>query len=278
MSALFGYPGLRRRHPLWIHGHRGSASTRPENTMASFEEAVGAGVEFIELDLHLSADGVPVVFHDEYVSSRVCRDTHGRPIRKKLAVRLLSAEALGAYDVGTVRPKKFRSWHEAPGQKIPLFADVCAWIARQEPAVGLNVELKMGKEPERLRPDPDEFARKVVSLIGKHGLSGRVQLQSFYPDMVAALRAAAPAERVSYLVDRGTRWVARAKTLGADAVGPHFRLLTPKLVAACHGAGLGVVPWTVNEPVHWHKLLGWGVDGLITDYPRKLVQWISQYN
>lgn len=277
MSA-FGYKGLRRRYPLWVHGHRGSASTLPENTMASFQEAVAAGAELVELDLHLTSDGVPVVFHDEYVSSRTCRDLNGRPVKKKIAVRSLSAEALGAYDVGSVRPKKFRAWHEAPGQKIPLLAEVCAWAAKQTPAIGLNVELKMGKEPKELRPDPEEFARTVVSIVQGHGLSGRVQLQSFHPGMVAALRVAAPAERVCYLVDRGTRWVPRAQKLGVDAVGPRFRLLTPKLVAACHAAGLGVVPWTVNEAKHWHRLLGWGVDGLITDYPRKLVQWISQYN
>jgi glycerophosphoryl diester phosphodiesterase len=272
------YSGLRRRHRIWVHGHRGSASTHPENTLASFQEGQKAGADLIELDVHLSADGIPVVFHDEMLSARLCRDSLGKRLRRRVALRRLRFEQLCEYDVGTIGPRRFKDWRPVPGSRIPSLDALCAWSARQTPALGLNIEIKMGGEPVVLRPDPDEFAIKVLEVIRRHGLEGRVQLQSFYPDMVAALRREAPREKVSLLVDRGVRWIAQAVRLGVDMVGPRFRLLDAKAIANCHGEGLAVVPWTVNHEVHWERLVRWGVDGIITDYPRKLVQFLSRYN
>ncbi len=270
------FAGLRRRNRIWVHGHRGSASTHPENTLASFQEGYRAGADFVELDVHLSADGVPVVFHDEILSPRVCRDGLGKKLKKKIAIRRLTFEELASYEVGLVAPRKFPDWKAVPGERISRLDAVCAWAAKQSPAVGLNIEIKMGGEPVALRPDPQEFAQRVVEIVKAQGLVGRVQLQSFYPDMVAALRQAAPQEKVSLLVDRGLRWFKLAKRLGVDLVGPRFRLLDPEIVAACHAEGLAVVPWTVNLETHWERLIHWGVDGLITDYPRKLVHYLSR--
>lgn len=272
------YGGLSRRHRLWVHGHRGSASTHPENTLASFQEGYRAGADLIELDIHLSADGIPVVFHDEMLSARVCRDSLGKKLKKKIAIRRLTFEELLKYEVGLVAPRKFPDWKAVPGERISRLDAVCAWAAAQAPAVGLNIEFKIGGEPKALRPDAEEFAEKVMKITKAAGLEGRVQLQSFNIDMVSALRRAAPKEKVSLLVDRGVRWLAVAKRLGVDMVGPRFRLLDPEIVATCHSEGLAVVPWTVNLETHWERLVHWGVDGLITDYPRKLVQFLSRYN
>lgn len=276
--SFLKYAGLARRHRVWVHGHRGSASSHPENTAISFEEGAKAGSELVELDVHLSADGIPVVFHDEMISNRVCRDLQGRKLRRKLAVRKLTVEQLGLYDIGSVKPRKFPGWHHCPGERIQTLDTICAWAARQNPAVGLNIEIKMGGEPLKLRPDPDEFAEAVTASVKKHNLLGRVQLQSFYPQAVASLSRTAPQEKISLLVDRGVKWIPLAKKLGASVVGPRFRLLDRKLIASCHAEGLAVVPWTVNKELHWKRLVEWGVDGLITDYPRKLVQFLSRYN
>ncbi len=272
------YGALKKRNRVWVHGHRGSASSHPENTMVSFQEGYRAGADLVELDVHLSADGVPMVFHDEMISPRVCRDNVGRRPARKIAVRRLTADELGHYFVGSVAPRKFKDWKPHSNERIPTLDAVCAWAAAQDPAVGLNIEVKMGGEPLKLRPDPDEFAEKVVAVVKARGLTGRVQLQSFYPGMVKALRRAAPLENVSLLVDRRPRWLALAKKLGVKMVGPRFRLLTKDVVAACHDEGIAVVPWTVNLEVHWAKLVHWGIDGLITDYPRKLVHFLSKYN
>jgi len=275
------YAALKKRNRVWVHGHRGSASSHPENTLASFQEGYRAGADLIELDVHLSSDGVPVVFHDEMISPRVCREESGKRPARKIAVRRLTLEQLGLYHVGSVSPRKsrkFTDWRPVAGERIPTLDAVCSWAAAQDPAVGLNIEIKMGGEPLKLRPDPDEFAEKVVAVVKQRGLSGRVQLQSFFPDMVKALVRAAPQENVSFLIDRRPRWLPFAKRLGVKMVGPRFKLLTKEIVAACHEEGIAVVPWTVNLEVHWARLVHWGIDGLITDYPRKLVQFLSKYN
>src|SRR5687768_6511398 len=101
---------IRQKNRIGVHGHRGSRGTHPENTFAGFREALAAGADFFELDLHLSADDVPIVFHDPVVTERVCK------IETPTPVRLLKAKDLREIECGS-------------GEKIPTFEAVLKWVA-----------------------------------------------------------------------------------------------------------------------------------------------------
>ena len=79
-----------QRSKVVVHGHRGSRGTRPENTLPAFEEGARVGADFLELDVHLSKDDVPIVSHDPVISGKLCRDEHGNIVKTPTRIRDLT--------------------------------------------------------------------------------------------------------------------------------------------------------------------------------------------
>jgi len=246
-----------------IHGHRGSRGTHPENCLLSFKEAFAAGADFFELDTHLTKDEVPIVFHDAEVGPRVCLGQAQRLVRD------LSMSELVDIDCGSVPQPNFPDQKTYPGEKIPTLQTVLEWVASTPAPFGVNIEIKMSAG------DPGHFARSVLQLLGKFGLSRRAIVQSFDFRPLVETRRLDPKLFVSCLFERRADFVEEARQVGANAIGPHFSLLTQDIVERAHGAGLQVVPWTVNTEKEWEQVLALRVDGIITDYPRKLKAFLG---
>lgn len=241
-----------------IHGHRGSRGTHPENIIPSFDEAFQADAAFFELDTHLSKDDVPVVFHDDVVGPRVCKGQAKRPLRE------LTSEELTQIDCGSVPQAGFPGQQLCPGEKIPTLDGVLKWVASKPAPFGVNIEIKMSAG------DPILFARKVLDLVEKYGLGKRCVIQSFDFRPLVETRRLDKSVFVSCLFERSANFVEEALRVGANAIGPHFELLERGVVVAAHARGLKVLPWTVNTEKDWRRVIDLGVDGIITDYPRKL--------
>ena len=239
--------------PLRI-GHRGAAGEAPENTIASFDLAWRQGVDGVEFDVQLSADGVPMVIHDAYLR----RTTSGGGW-----VHEHRASVLRRLDAGSWfnRRHRLRARERYAGVRIPLLAEVLQWVkARQLMAF---VEIK------DYRPDA---VAKVVQEIERAGVWHLTRIVSFDPLALQQVKDLSGQARVGLDFSGRLLPVRRALALGAEALLPHWAIASRGLIRRAHQAGLQVFPWTVNYPTHMRRKILDGVDGLITNYPGRLAQ------
>jgi glycerophosphoryl diester phosphodiesterase len=281
-------------HALDLQGHRGARGLAPENTLPAFERALATGVETLELDIGVTADGVVVVAHDPFLNPALTRDGAGQWLREPgPTIRSLTLQQLRSYDVGRIRPDSAyaRSFpHQQPqdGTRIPTLASVFALAADRGAPVRFSIETKI--DPNR--PDdtvaPDSMATALLQAVRAAGMSERVSIQSFDWRTLRIIQERAPGIPTVCLTARTSnadstadaRWTAGlriadhgnsvprlAKAAGCATWSPNAGALTRATLKEAQDAGLKVVPWTVNEPADMDRLIAWGVDGLITDYP-----------
>ncbi|HET7875859.1 MAG TPA: glycerophosphodiester phosphodiesterase family protein [Methylomirabilota bacterium] len=228
--------------PLVI-AHRGASADAPENTIAAFELALEQGADAIELDVHLSRDNHPVVIHDFTLE----RTTDGSgPVRER------SARELKRLDAGGWHGSRFR------GQRVQMLHEV---LERFRDRTRLWIELKGGSE---LYPGIEE---RVVSLLEIYDALDRALVQSFDRAALGRIRELNREVRLGALVAQGPLEPAMAARTGVHAMCPGVDLLTEEGAAAIRAAGLSCYVWTVNEPAQVDRLVGWGVNGIITDRP-----------
>jgi glycerophosphoryl diester phosphodiesterase len=246
-------PELYSRTPL-ILGHRGASADAPENTLAAFGQALVQGADGFELDVTLSADGVPVVIHDDTLD----RTTNGRgPVGAQTVAALKKLEA--------GFPDRFSA--RFAGERVPTLDEVLGSFGRQ---ALINLELKHDRSPGR------RLAAEVVALVHAHRLSSRVILSSFQFSNLRRVRALDPGLPIGPLYAsalggaRLVRWLAAG--LRPEAHHPGCYTLRPEAVDWYHQNGLRVNTWTVNEEADLRRLAEAGVDGIITDYPGRAVR------
>ncbi len=255
---------------IQVHGHRGARAMRPENTMPAFEYAIAQGVDALELDMAVTKDSVIVVSHDPLLQSPVCNGP-----RDKVAIHELTLAEVRQWDCGAKQNPAFPKQQVVPGTRIPTLEDVFA-LAPQGKFL-FNIETKSFAQRPQLSPPPEEFARMVLALVRKHRLEARVVVQSFDFRTLVAMKTLAPEIRLSALYSGAPRsFVAIAREAGAVIVSPEAKLVTVEQVRAAHAAGLAVLPWTVNMPAEWERMVTAGVDGIISDDPAALIAWLKE--
>jgi glycerophosphoryl diester phosphodiesterase len=222
--------------------HRGASSRFPENTLKAFAAAMDAGAQMCELDVHLTIDGTVVVIHDETVE----RTTDGRG-----AVRSMTLEELKRLDAG------IRFGGEFAGERIPTLEEV---MTLAEGRCGLNIEIKSAG-----------VERKVCELIVGRRALATAMISSFDWDALAVVRHFQPRVRVGLLASQWpARLVGAAFELKAESINPRSDIVTEDLCIAAHERNLSVYTWTVDEPAEMRRLIAFGVDGIMTNYPERL--------
>jgi glycerophosphoryl diester phosphodiesterase len=286
-------PGAQRAFDL--QAHRGGRALAPENTLAAFTNAMEMGVDTLELDIGLTADGVVVISHDTVLNPDHTRDASGAFLAAKgPALRSLRLSQLQAYDVGRIDPatsygKQFAKQLVSDGERIPTLAALFERVReRGATQVRFNIETKLDPtRPDETAP-PDEMVRALLTEIDKYGMAPRVTIQSFDWRTLALVGQRAPQMRRAYLTSARTlkdsRWTsglrledfgsaprlvkaAAAESKGAVIWSPAFNDLTAAQVKEAQSFGFQVVPWTVNQRADMAKLMDWKVDGIITDDP-----------
>ncbi|HEX2539621.1 MAG TPA: glycerophosphodiester phosphodiesterase [Caldimonas sp.] len=277
-----------------LQGHRGARGLEPENTLAAFERALAIGVTTLEMDAAVTADGVVVVSHDPALNPAITRDAQGRWLsgRGPLIRRSTFAE-LQAYDVGRIDPsssyaREFATQQPRDGQRLPRLADVFERVkALGAHDVRFDIETKINptRPDDTLEPEP--FVRALLAVIHEAGMTRRVMVQSFDWRTLQLLQKLEPAIETVYLTSRrdaleSGAWTAglqlkdfesvahMVKASGGRTWAPNFTTLTHDAVKSAQALGLKVVPWTVNHAADADRLIGWGVDGIISDYPDRI--------
>ncbi len=247
-------PTLRARYaeaartgrPL-VGGHRGNPAEHPENTLASFRSAIALGVDMIECDVHLSADGRMVVIHDHTVD----RTTDGTGM-----VRDLTWAELEKLDAGGE-------------QRLPLLEEVID-LAR-ESGVGLCVEIKQIPVPY---PGLEE---KVVAALRERDFVDQAAVISFYHPSCRRLKEIEPRLQVGIL--EGARPIDPVRLLeeaGADIFAPHYGAVDPELVAAVHRSSRVVGVWTVDDAASVMWCRHCRPDSVFTNRPRSIAPLLRE--
>jgi glycerophosphoryl diester phosphodiesterase len=230
-----------------VIAHRGASTAAPANTMAAFDKAVELGTDGIEFDVHLSADGVPVVIHDFAVDATT--DCSGRVAEMTLA-------QLKQLDAGSY----FDPAHA--GERIPTLEEVLQAFGNR---LLLNVELKSTS----LRGNGLE--RAVIALVEKYGLGSRVLFSSFNPFSLRRAKKIAPHIRAGLLyapnlpLPLSHAWL--APLFPHEARHPEHTMVDAHYMAWAHRRGYRVNTWTVDDPNEMRRLIALGVDGIITNVP-----------
>ncbi|MGW7417064.1 glycerophosphodiester phosphodiesterase [Streptomyces sp. NPDC054863] len=211
-------------------GHRGVMGVEPENTLSSFLHAQQAGMDVIELDLHLSKDGGLVVMHDADVDRTT--DGHG-------PVSAMSLAELRALDAGG-------------GQQVPLFEEVLDAVSAP-----LQAEIK-----------DVAVAQALAELMHRRGLVERVEVLSFHDEALARTSALVPGVRTALVAQfYGPEVVDRALAVGAGAVVLELQRLTQETVRRAHAEKLRVIGWVVNTAEELRLAHALELDGVTTDFP-----------
>ena len=278
-------------------GHRGARGLAPENTLPAFERALEIGVNTLELDIGVTADGTVVVAHDPYLNPAITRDASGRWLAGKgPTLRSLTLAQLQAYDVGRINPdtpyaKTFSTQVPRDGTRVPTLASLFALVRdRGIHDVRFNIETKINPTQPDETVNPEQMVRALLNTVREAGLTRRVTIQSFDWRTLQIVQGVEPAIPTVYLsiqtanTDniRDGAWTAgfriaehgsvpkMVKAAGGAVWSPNGGAVTEALVKEAQGIGLKVIPWTINNPADMERLIGWGVDGIITDYPDRL--------
>ncbi|MGW3913384.1 glycerophosphodiester phosphodiesterase [Streptomyces sp. NPDC005070] len=211
-------------------GHRGVMGVEPENTLRSFTAAQNAGLDLIELDLHLSKDGALVVMHD----AEVDRTTDGTgPIADKTLAELRTLDA-------------------GRGERVPVFEEVLEAVRTP-----LQAEIK-----------DVAAARALAEVMHRKDLVGRVEVSSFHDEAIAEIARLVPGVRTALIASRyGTDVVDRAVEAGSATVCLNIRRLSLEVVEHARKADLKIIGWIVNTQDHLRLVRALELDGATTDYP-----------
>jgi glycerophosphoryl diester phosphodiesterase len=230
-----------------VFGHRGAKAYAPMNTIPAFELAMQQGAHGVELDVHRSKDGYPVILHDFEIDETTNGSGH---------ITAMTLAELKALDAG--------SWFSAAyaGVQIPTLDEVFEAVGRQ---IFVNVEIKSESV------ETDGVEQVVADCIRRHNMQQRVLLSSFNPMTLMRFRALLPAVPVGFLFEEEYVFEARSAMNDSgftyEAYHPHHPLIDEALVAAHKAAGRIINTWTVNDPQRAVELVKLGVSGIITDNP-----------
>lgn len=286
-----------------LQGHRGARALAPENTLAGFSRALSIGVSTLELDVVLSADGVPVVAHDLAPNPDITRNRQGRWLQSAGTPFVRQTwRDIRQWDVGRINPasryaREFPDQQPVDGARMPSLAEVYRLVKRLgADHVHLSIETKIDPRRPQASSDPRRLVQAVLQVTREHGMLARTRLQSFDWRTLDVARRLEPSWPRVYLTARlprfdtlaGTAWTggrrlsdhgsvpALVRAAGGRIWSPHHTDLDQATLAEARELGLQVIPWTVNEIADMERLIDQGVDGLITDRPDRLRQVMSQ--
>lgn len=271
-----------------VQAHRGGMALMPENTIPAMINAVKLGAKTLELDCIITADQQVVVSHDAYMSSEFMRKPDGSDItkgeEKSLALYKMPYDSIRKYDAGTKPHPRFPQQKKMMVHR-PLLTDLIdsveAYVqAHHLKPVFYNMETKSSPDGDGIyNPGPAEFVARVMEVINRKKITARVIIQSFDIRTLQDLHRNYPAQKTALLIGNTNSFSANIEKLGfiPAIYSPNHQLVTPALVKEAHLKKVAVIPWTVDDESELKKLISWGVDGIISNAPDKLVKLAGSY-
>jgi glycerophosphoryl diester phosphodiesterase len=264
-------------------GHRGCRGLLPENSIPAFLKALDLGVTTLEMDLAVSADSQLIISHEPWLNNDICSKMDGSTIKKEESEELLlinmTADDIKKCDCGSKGNPRFKEQQLMKTYK-PTLEEVVNEVKKyctekNRPLPYFNIEIKSQPDYDMKKtPSVFAFSKRVVEAITNLGIKEKTFIQSFDTRALENVKKIDPSVKLVFLVENilGVKKNLKKLTFKPDVYSPFFKLLNKKVVDLCHKKGIKVVPWTVNEPSDIQSVINLGVDGIITDYPNRIIR------
>jgi len=301
---------LTKPNHIKIYGHRGARGDLPENTLDSFLYLFDNFIGAYETDILISKDLIPVITHDFKLDPSLTKDINGEWITdENIKIFDLTYEELSKYDVGTLNKlskygRRFINQKSLPNQKIPKLTDLLSLTKKSQiENLVINLEIKSTPSQDNLTPPPKVMVGLILDVVNNFGLNEKIIYSSFDWRVLREIKEQSPETLRAYLTfqqQTGTKisgtiydqspWMdfmplknaielpILIASLGGQAWHPYYRDITKKMIQNSHEANLPVNVWTVNDEDEMLKMIEYGVDGIMTDYPLKLKDLCEKNN
>jgi glycerophosphoryl diester phosphodiesterase len=267
------------QNTVMVVGHRGCRGVMPENTIESFREALKRGVDGIEWDVVVNGEGKLVVSHEPYFHKDFCFDPTGKDIQDESLYNIfkMSQDEIEGFDCGT------KSHHNFPDQQKmkttkPLLADVVKslpGIKRKR----IFFEIK-SDEPEygKSQPFPSDYAKLILNEVKEYGLAS-ICYMSFDKNILEELHKIDPKLNLVYLSEKkAIKKSLEQLSFKPNSVGLYYKTINKRNIDLLREQNIGVYAWTVNNADEAHEMMDFSIDGIITDYPRRIIEARSTYS
>ncbi|HJO95852.1 MAG TPA: glycerophosphodiester phosphodiesterase [Victivallales bacterium] len=291
-------PGKR----VQIYAHRAGRGLLPEQTMPAFKESLRLGVDYVDMDINMTKDGVLVVTHDLGLNPNLTRDADGKWITNPIPIHSMNLKQIQSYNVGKLKPgteysKYFPNQKTLEYAKIPTLKKVIQYVKKiAGNEVGFQIEIKNNPTKPELSATPVQYAEVLLKILREENVINRTEVQAFDWRCLIALNKLDPDMKTAYLTDHTAEkldakdkeiWTAgllpkdydysfpkMVKYLKGYCWEPYIMDLTRKQLNEAHKLGLKVIVWgwPEKEDTEFNykkieQLIYWGVDGFITDRP-----------
>lgn len=274
-----------------VQAHAGGRGETTGESLRGFAKAIEIGVNTLELDVNITKDGQPLVWHDPVIEGDQCDNTGpayvgdpAYPYVGKL-VHDLTLDQIHTLECGKPN-REFPNAEVLRGNKIAILPEVFALAGSSN--VRYNIETKVAADRAGISAEPQEFVDLVLAAVRAAGKVGQVEIQSFDWCTLPLVHRAEPSIPLVALWNAqtwapGSPWLAgidatvfsdpmiAAMTVGANILSPDYQLVDAAFVRRAHALGLSVIPWTVDDPEAMRQQIADGVDGIITNYPTRLL-------
>ncbi len=301
---------LSKPNHIKIYGHRGARGDLPENTLESFKYLFDNNINAYETDILISKDLIPVITHDFRLDPSFTKDSEGNWIEdENIKIFDLTYEELLKFDVGSINKlsrygRRFVNQKKLENQRIPKLSELLDLSSKNKSEnLLINLEIKSTPDEENLTPTPEDTVKLVVNEINKSNLKDEIIVSSFDWRTLTEIKNQYPEISRAYLTYQQVRGIKIKKTIynrspwmsflpfyedhelpkiiksqGGKAWHPYRKDITKKLVDISHQEELPVNVWTVNKEYEMLKMVEYGVDGIMTDYPLRLKELCEKEN
>ena len=294
-------PFLTKPNYIRIFGHRGARGEIAENSIEGFKHTFALGIKAVEFDVVISKDKIPVLYHYFNLMPYLVKDESGNWLKNsELKVFDKSYEELRKYNIGGLDPeskhgKRFKEQKLLKNAKIPKLSELLELASRKENKdVFLNLEVKSTPFKMGLTPTPSDTVSLILKNIDMHKLEDRIIISSFDWRILYELKKQNPRILRGFItlqqdlsttkknIYENSPWMAKnysldelfllpniIKSLEGHVWSAFYRDVTKQNVELAHKHGLATCVWTVNREQDIIRMIEYGVDGIITDYPKQ---------
>lgn len=253
MNILEAY----NKFDFFVVAHRGASGVAPENTLASFQIAIQSGAHFIETDIQVTSDGVPIVFHDKGLS----RTTNGSGFANRLTYNELKK-----FDSG------FWFGKEYEGERIPSLEELLQFA---DGKILLNIELK------NLGTSPEHSIKSIFNLVQKYDFVDKVVFSSFYYNQLKISKEIYPNIPIApiKIPKDNTKPSDLKKILNCEGFVCGIDEISEKIVQDAHQSGLFVGVYSIDTEEHLQQVINLGVKAIVTNFPKEIINLLkNKYN
>ena len=303
-------PFLTKPNYVRIYGHRGARGDIVENSISGFKYTFDLGIRAVEFDVVISKDNIPVLFHDYNLNPDLVKDSSGNWITdKNIKINSLTFEELQKYNIESLKPetkyaKRFKNQKPAEGERIPKLTDFLKLVNEDKyKDVFLNLEIKSTPIKDNLTPNPEEMVSLILKDIKEHKLEDRTLITSYDWRILYELKKQNSNILRGFItlqqgltttgknIYENSPWMVKnypleelfllpniIKSLEGHVWSVFYRDVTKQNVELAHKHGLATCVWTVNREQDIIRMIEYGVDGIITDYPKKVQEICKSKN